>query len=230
VHLARTRARQRLIGAAVLVIAGIIGFPLIFETQPRPIPVDLPIDIPRKDNAAPLTMPQAPPVAKLPVTPASAVSASDRPAPVTEHVITETPADAGREVPVPASAPASSPTSRPLAPPPRAAASVAAKPGGGDGARALALLEGKPGSVAPASAAATGRFVVQVGAFTDAAAVKEARAKAEKLGMKTYTQVADTPAGARTRVRVGPFATRDEAERAASKLKAAALPTVILTL
>jgi DedD protein len=71
---------------------------------------------------------------------------------------------------------------------------------------------------------------VQVGAFTDAAAVKEARAKAEKLGMKTYTQVADTPAGARTRVRVGPFATRDEAERAASKLKAAALPTVILTL
>ncbi len=227
VRLARTRARQRLIGAAVLVIAGIIGFPLLFETQPRPIPVDLPIDIPRKDNVAPLTMPQAPPVAKVPVTPAPAASASVRPAPVAEHVITETPADAGREVPAPASASASTATSRPVAPPPpRAPASVAAKPSAGDGARALALLEGKPAS----SAATAGRFVVQVGAFTDAAAVKEARAKVEKLGMKTYTQVAETSAGARTRVRVGPFATRDEAERAAARLKAAALPTVILTL
>jgi DedD protein len=92
------------------------------------------------------------------------------------------------------------------------------------------LLEAKPASAAPASAATSGRFVVQVGAFTDAAAAKEARAKVEKLGMKSYTQVAETPSGARTRVRVGPFATRDEAERAAARLKAAALPTVILTL
>ncbi|HRI19083.1 MAG TPA: hypothetical protein PL196_11215, partial [Burkholderiaceae bacterium] len=51
VQRARTRARQRLIGAAVLVVAGIIGFPLLFETQPRPIPVDLPIEIPRKEGA-----------------------------------------------------------------------------------------------------------------------------------------------------------------------------------
>ena len=48
--------------------------------------------------------------------------------------------------------------------------------------------------------------------------------------MKTYTQVAETPAGPRTRVRVGPFATRDEAERAAAKIKAAALPAAILAL
>ncbi len=35
VQRARTRARQRLIGAAVLVVIGIIGFPLVFECQPR---------------------------------------------------------------------------------------------------------------------------------------------------------------------------------------------------
>jgi DedD protein len=40
VALARTRARRRLLGAAVLVMAGVIGFPLVFETQPRPVPVD----------------------------------------------------------------------------------------------------------------------------------------------------------------------------------------------
>ena len=53
----RTRARQRLVGAVVLVVIGVIGFPLVFETRPRPIPVDVAIEIPRKENAAPLKVP-----------------------------------------------------------------------------------------------------------------------------------------------------------------------------
>ena len=57
VQQARTRARQRLIGAIVLLAIGIIGFPLVFETQPRPIPIDVPIEIPRRDALPPLTMP-----------------------------------------------------------------------------------------------------------------------------------------------------------------------------
>ena len=56
---ARTRARRRLIGAGVLVVIGVVGFPLLFETQPRPIPVDIPIEIPRKEGAPPLVMPAA---------------------------------------------------------------------------------------------------------------------------------------------------------------------------
>ena len=39
----RARARTRLMGATVLLLVGVIGFPLLFETQPRPVPVDLPI-------------------------------------------------------------------------------------------------------------------------------------------------------------------------------------------
>ena len=50
VQVARTRARQRLIGAVVLVVVGVIGFPLVFETQPRPISLDIPIEIPRRDE------------------------------------------------------------------------------------------------------------------------------------------------------------------------------------
>ncbi len=49
----RLRARRRLIGAAVLVGVAVIVFPLLAETPPRSIPVDLPIDIPRKDGATP---------------------------------------------------------------------------------------------------------------------------------------------------------------------------------
>jgi DedD protein len=71
---------------------------------------------------------------------------------------------------------------------------------------------------------------VQVGAFADAAAARETRAKAEKLGLKTYTQVASTPSGNRIRVRVGPFGSRDEADRALAKARGAGLSAVVLTL
>ena len=55
----RKRARYRLAGAAVLVLAGVIGFPLLFDNQPRPIAVDIPIVIPDKEQAkaAPLVVP-----------------------------------------------------------------------------------------------------------------------------------------------------------------------------
>ncbi|HMN78167.1 MAG TPA: SPOR domain-containing protein [Burkholderiaceae bacterium] len=238
VLLARTRARQRLIGAAVLVAAGIIGFPLLFESEPRPLPVDVPIQIQAMEGEVAPT-PQAPPVAQANSKPAP------RPVPAHESVIDETAADAGREVePPPASAPAAAlPASKaaaakdealvkqPAAAPPAAAArDVSAAQA--DAARAKALLEGKPVAAAdaPPSAAGAARFVVQVGAFTDPAAVKSTRAKVERLGLTTYTQVAQTSAGERTRVRVGPFATRAEAERAAARIKAADLPTVILAL
>ena len=75
-----------------------------------------------------------------------------------------------------------------------------------------------------------GRFVVQVGAFADDATVRQTRQKVEKLGLKTYTQEVSTDAGKRVRVRVGPFATRDEATQVLNKLKGSGLPGAVLTL
>ena len=225
VQRARTRARQRLIGAAVLVVIGVIGFPLVFETQPRSIPVDIPIEVPRREGAPPLVMPAArPPAAPASLAPIATPSA----------VITESRDDAGREVVAAPSAPASEtapkPEPKPIVKPPAVAAVASApKPAATDvdGARARALLEAKP---AAAAAADAGRFVVQVGAFADAGAARETRLKVEKLGLKTYTQVAATSAGNRIRVRVGPFGTRDEADRAMAKAKSAGLTAVVLTL
>ncbi len=233
VQQARSRARQRLIGAAVLVVIGIIGFPLVFETQPRPIPVDIPIELPRKDGAPPLVMPAA----RAPATTstASAVSAAKPAAraPVTGEVITESREDEGRAVGAgAASAPPAAVTPAAAKPAAVAAAEAPAKSAEpkpasiGDGARARALLEGKPG----AAAAESGRFVVQVGAFADANAAHETRLKAEKLGLKTYTQVASTAAGNRIRVRLGPFGTRDEADKAMAKARGVGLSAVVLTL
>lgn len=49
----RKRARHRLIGATVLVLAGVVGLPLLFDKQPRPMAVDFPIDIPARQTAKP---------------------------------------------------------------------------------------------------------------------------------------------------------------------------------
>jgi DedD protein len=259
VQQARTRARQRLIGAVVLLAIGIIGFPLVFETQPRPIPVDVPIEIPRRDSLPPLAMPPARATTRpapsdvaanvpaSPVTPAAPAPApaARPPAPAMrggDGVITESSADAGREVNPPArSTPSERAAARPAAPastaaevPRRVATSVATAPAApspaasrsnAEGDRARALLEGRQ-----AASAEEQRFVVQVGAFADAEAARETRKNVEKLGMKTYTQVAQTSNGSRIRVRVGPFASRGEAEAALAKAKAAGLNAVLLTL
>ncbi|NUZ05194.1 SPOR domain-containing protein [Piscinibacter koreensis] len=303
VQQARTRARQRLIGAVVLLVVGIIGFPLVFETQPRPIPVDIPIEIPSKDRAPPLTMPAE----RAPLhdaTPPPEVARADAPigaaprARGEDGIITELASEGGREV-APRAAPAASAVghaavaagsssaastapafsraastparaastparaasapSRPASTPARAASAptrVASAParaasaptraasapagtaataasdtlrrsasGADDGNRAKALLEGRGASSADAS-----RFVVQVGAFSDAHAARETRQKIERLGLKTYTQVAQTPGGPRVRVRLGPFASRGEADAALSKARAAGLGGVVLGL
>jgi DedD protein len=217
VQQARTRARRRLIGAVLLLGVGLIGFPLLFETQPRPIPVDIPIQIPRKDGVPPLALP-APKA-----TPAAAASAAS--AVAAPKLITETAAEAGRELP---------PSDPPQAAVTPAAPAAASRPAAAEAARAKALLEGAATAKAPPPAAAVdegkGRFVVQVGAFADASAARDTRAKVERLGLKTYTQVVDTDAGKRIRVRVGPFASRDDASKAAGKISAAGLPTALLSL
>ena len=53
----RRRARHRLLGAAVLVLLGVVGFPLLFDTQPRPMSVDIPIEIPDRNKVKPLALP-----------------------------------------------------------------------------------------------------------------------------------------------------------------------------
>ena len=221
IEAARTRARRRLIGAVVLLGIGIIAFPILFETQPRPIPVDIPIQIPSRENAPPLALPAAKPVALASSAPAVAPVATDEaprdPVPSTTAAPKTAPTAAAKTAPTAAPAPVVA-----VATPPKAeAAPPKAQPAPAPAPVAVA---------APKAEASAGRFVVQVGAFAESTAVREARAKVEKLGLTTYTQVVETPAGARTRVRLGPFATREEADKAAGKVKAAGLPASVLTL
>ena len=79
-------------------------------------------------------------------------------------------------------------------------------------------------------AAAGGRFVVQVGAYGEASSARDMRQRVDKLGLKSYTQTAEVDGAKRIRVRVGPFNSREDAEKAAGTLKAAGLPAAVMTL
>ena len=274
----RKRAKHRLIGSAVLVLAGIIGFPLLFDTQPRPIAMDIPIEIPSRNKVAPPASPNAASATVLAAVGPSTPLPSAQPAlpAASVPVVSPKPAQLAASDKVAAAASLDAKEEiiadkKPVAPvvPPQAAIKIESKPAPkfeakveakvdpkpaaktaepapqDDGARARALLEGRsspPVSVAkpaaidsaaaasPAAAGTEMRLIVQVGAFADVEKAREVRMKLEKAGFKTYTQVAETTAGKRIRVRVGPFATKAEADKAASKIKRLDLQASILTL
>lgn len=249
----RRRARHRLIGAAVLVVLGVIGFPILFDTQPRPIPVDVPIEIPDRNQVAPLIVPGA---QIAPAAPAVVASASktvvdgalgdgeelvNEPAPLAVPKPPEPPRLVPEPVapPVVTPAPEAKPEPKPtpkveVKPEPKPAPKVAAS----EAERARALLEGRAPTPAPAAAAAPakaeankqGRFIVQVGAFADTSKAQEVRTKLERAGLKTYTHVIETKDGKRTRVRVGPYDQRSEADSAAGRIKGLGLAASVLTL
>lgn len=228
----RKRAKHRLIGAAVLVLVGVVGFPLLFDTQPRPIALDIPIEIPGKNTVKPLVMSAKPEPSKEIATPAPAqdkvtVASSLG---VKEEIVADKKPALAASAPKKEAEPLVKPDAQALTKPePKVEAKPETKPApkAGDGARAKALLDGQT-AVAPT--ASTERLVVQVGAFADADKAQEVRLKLEKAGLKTYTQVAETKDGKRIRVRVGPFASKSEADKAASKIKTLDLPAAILTL
>jgi len=196
----RRSARQRLIGAGVLVLAGVIVLPLLFDKQPRPVPVDVAIEIPGRNDAPPL----------LPATvPAAAVAPAVPQAPIVEPPSAPAAAPASTPAPVPAPQPQAKPVATPVAPPVNTPA---------------------PKPATPSKPESSVRVVVQVGAFADQARAQEARQRLERAGFKTYTQVAETSEGRRIRVRVGPFDSRAEADRVAARIKQLGFQPSVLTL
>ena len=72
-----------------------------------------------------------------------------------------------------------------------------------------------------APAAAVERFAVQVAALSSAPAAMDLAARLAKGGFGAYVEAVSTADGTLHRVRVGPFASREEAQRTADRMKAA---------
>jgi DedD protein len=228
IEVMRRRARHRLIGAVVLVLTGVVGFPLLFDTQPRPVAVDIPIEIPDRNTVQPLPpAPPAPVAAGKVVQPAEPPAAAAPAAPAVAEAKPE-PAPAPVEKAEPKPAPAEKIAKTEAAPErkPEPKAESRPEPKVAEAAKARALLEGKSVD----TGAAGTRYVVQVGAFVERDKARQAQQKLERAGLKNYTNVAETKNGTRIRVRAGPFGSRAEADKAAEKIKGLDLPAAVLTL
>ncbi|MCE2665612.1 MAG: SPOR domain-containing protein [Limnohabitans sp.] len=237
VEVIRKRARHRLMGSVVLVLGAVVGLPLLFDSQPRPVAIDTPIVIPDRNQISPLSatagsaktgaikegLAQDQVIAAGQTGAAkSAVTNSAGLDPHEEVVPKDNKAEAKAEAKLePKSELKAEAKSEPKSEP-----KSENKPDAKEAAKAKALLDGKE---APNSGDAV-RSVVQVGAYADLAKAKEARAKLESAGFKTYTQEIDTKDGKRIRVRVGPFATKEEADKTAEKIRKLNLQASVLKL
>ena len=88
--------------------------------------------------------------------------------------------------------------------------------------RAAAILSGLA-SVPPTPPAKSsgGEFVIQIGAFANDDNVRQVRSKLGDAGVKSYTESLESAQGKKIRVRAGPFASREAAEKALEKMKRA---------
>ena len=89
--------------------------------------------------------------------------------------------------------------------------------------RARALLEGLPGQKADKAKTASdgkndAKFVIQIAALASQDKVNGLQNKLKGAGIKSYTSKVATQSGERIRVRVGPFSSKEEAEKVRAKL------------
>lgn len=106
-----------------------------------------------------------------------------------------------------------------------------AKPAADESARpaSAAPPAGKTAAAVPAPAPAKpgGQHVILIGAFANPENVKQLQGKIGGLGVSTYTEMLNSPDGAKTRVRAGPFPTREAADNALEKLKRSGINGVV---
>ncbi len=262
----KKRARRRLIGAVALVLAAVIGLPMVLDSEPKPLADDISIQIPSKDKplsgaaaakensdalAAASAEQQAPRTGgKAAVASANGNSGSNKssrtvqplepqeeiidpatlggskgkttaPAPAVKAPTEKTVAHADKDV-KPAATPKTSEKSTTVASEPKpVSAKPAAKPDSGDdAARAMAILEGKsPGKSADAAKSdKPSHFIVQVAALASQDKVDDLQGKLKSSGIKSYTQKVATSSGDKIRVIVGPFDSKEDADKMHAKL------------
>ncbi len=238
---AKTRARRRLIGAIALALAAVVFVPMLFDRTPVAPSDDIAVQIPDRDTpfeGRRGVLRDGADAGKGPLRPSSALpSPAASPAvgqPASTHVdVAPAPVasvDASKSSPVVVN---ESSNEKPV----QKAVEKSGEKGipsssaaQGDDPRALAALEGKAVPQAASESASGKGFAVQIAAFSIADKAKNLRDQLNASGLKAYTEPLSTPQGLRTRVRLGPFASREAAERARQRLRTMKLDGSVVTL
>ncbi len=227
----KKRARRRLIGAVAIATVVAVGLPMVLDSEPKPTAQDISIQIPSPDAADPKGK-------SLPLSAGMPSSKLGAPSPATEKAAAPKDMAAVKDgsaqvatVPVVQAAPANKPEAavkKPLEPekpvekqpPSRKPEPVKAAE------KAPVKAETKTPAEKPKANAEVqkskngeGQYVVQVAALADANRAKALHRKVVDGGLKAYTEVVQTANGPVTRVRVGPYPSRQAAEKARISLK-----------
>ncbi|MFY1907141.1 SPOR domain-containing protein [Achromobacter xylosoxidans] len=237
----RGRARRRLAGAIALVLAAVIILPMVLDSQPVPVADNIPIKVPERNT--PFQPQVSEPQATAPAaTPAPGAAATDpaavqTPPPVTSAQpqattppATATPPAATPPVATPPQVAATTPPRTQPATPPKPEPKPEPKPAApkpetrsDDGARALALLEGRSAPAAtpaPKPQAAKGNFVLQIAAYTTSEDAQSRRSKLHQAGVtNAFVEQASIGGKQQYRLRVGPFPSREAAQAAQARLR-----------
>lgn len=215
----KKRARRRLVGAVAFVSVVAVVLPIVMDHEPRQVVQDVEIRIPGQNEKS-----FAP---KFAATPPE--KPAEKPTEVAEPKADMPPAvrvvDAVKDKV--ADKPIDKPVEKASVKVEKAPEKLSAKPvdkpveksavKNDDAKRAAAILGGQSAEAKPV--ATSGEYLVLIGAFSNEANVRNLKAKLGEQGIKTFSEPLDTPQGKKTRVRAGPFASREAAEKALEKMQ-----------
>jgi DedD protein len=221
----RRRANRRLLGASVLLLIAIILVPIFLEREPPPLPDNVDVKIPPVEGtkfdpklpdrkAAPTEVPAitepSGAQAAAPVNPSTAATATAATAAATVAAAAKQvpPAEATKPA---AKAPESTKKEAPKVAPPAAAKEPVAQ-------------------VNQVTASKSGQLVIQLVAVRDPASARQVFEKAKSLKFPAYTEQLTVSNGVVTRVRVGPYDSKQAADAARAKLAQAGFEAKVITL
>jgi DedD protein len=214
----KRRGRRRLIGAITLGLVAVVFLPMVFDSEPRRSgsamkPQEISVQLPPKEGQAALPAPSAAPQVVIPA-PVSAVPNSAPVAAIAEAPKVATPAvEVAKEQP-----------KEVIKEPVKEVTKTASK-----AEKTAPNADKAEKSDGKAAAAKTG-FAVQLGVFGDADNAKHAIAKMKEAKLPVYTESIPIKSGNATRVRVGPYTSREKADAALAQVKLAGTDGKIVPL
>ena len=215
----KRQARRRLIGAVALTTAIVVVLPMVLDSEPKPVGQDIELRIPDKDKVGVFAPKIDFPPASAPV--ASIPASSSVPVPVSgivQHAVVVA-------TPVVETVAASTPEIKPSSAPAKTAA-IAQEHKPDQAKHDSKADHPKAAGAAHSEHVPQSGLVLQIGAFGNADTAHSWQKNLNQQGFKAYTE----KVGSKTRVRIGPYPTREAANKARHKLEEKGLRSNIIEL
>lgn len=211
-NLLRKQARRRLVGAITLVVLAVVFLPMILDDEPKPEHQEVDILIP-PENLVDESYPWMTPENEITLdNNRPGMQQGELPQPLSEGtptITTDAPSDLvdvdnRHQIPVPAKKPI----------------------------RILTVTEPTPKKQLPSELVgeikdSKDAYVIQLGAFSDPSKASQQKQNLIASGVNAYTETIKIGSNEMTRVRIGPFATREQAEIEHDRLKQLGLSGVV---